>query len=267
MKDALQLKKEQRIASFVYSGVALSLLQYVPLFDGISAKIIKETSFCVGLKALGGGPARRIIVRNGALVLEEKERTPTDITLLFINPGDMSNLFRGMKPRIIPIIKTFRFKAILSDFRTLMSRLQYFMNPDEETLEQHFSHITGLLIHSALRGVKEVAEQDDYVKARVDNIPDGEIALQVAEDPSLETRMRKKGRFFTILPGPWGENPNAQLIFKTTRAAHDVLKDRQNAMIALGTMELAIRGRISMIQSLFPILDRLGYYMNRKGEG
>jgi len=135
--------EEHRIISFIKYGVALSLLPILSEYDPVSSERIKNRSFCLGLKATGG-PDRRIIVGNGTIELEDHRKTPTQATLLFKNPGEMCNLFSGIKSSIIPVVKNLRFRSMLADFRILMERLQYYLNPDEETLQNisPLSHVS-----------------------------------------------------------------------------------------------------------------------------
>jgi len=112
--------------------------------------------------------------------------------------------------------------------------------------------------------VKEVAEQDPYVSRRVEGLPDGIIALRVADNDGLESRISKPHRSFTVVDKSDGRKPNAVLTFASTKTAYDLLKGNINAMTALGTTEVSISGRIPMIQDLFPILDRFGYLMSRQ---
>ncbi|MBI9101752.1 MAG: hypothetical protein JEY99_05015 [Spirochaetales bacterium] len=262
--DQLSLE-EQKVLSYVKSGAAFFLLHFLAEEDPVVRRIIQNKSFGLGI-SVAGGCRRAIRICDNSITLIENSVGKTGVVFRFPASSQLNNLLSGRKAKMLPLIKSFSAGRIIDDFKGIMARLPVYLNPDEETLSRDFKFITKLLMNAALRGIKEVAENDGGVAVRVARIPDGIISIRVETEPDLETLVIKKGRFFNIVAGPNGNKPNAVLTFKDVNTAYRLFSGKLNAVVALGTSDVKIRGRIPMIQGLFPILDRVSYYMSVKQE-
>ncbi|MDC7227584.1 MAG: hypothetical protein PQJ61_12535 [Spirochaetales bacterium] len=251
---------EQMVLAHVKSGSAFQLLQLLAEEDSAVQEEIADKSFSLGLR-VAGGMQRSIKVVNGRISPVDNSVSGSGVIFRFPTYSQLNNLLSGRKSRMIPIIKTFKAGGIISSFKSLTSRIPVYMNAEGTFLEDNFTFITRLLICAALRGIKEVAENDPYVSDRVAGIPDGIIALHVEGCSELEARIKKHGGSFTVLTGRDETIPNAALTFNSPETAYNLFTGKINAVVALGTSDVKIRGRIPMIQGLFPILDRLSFYM------
>ena len=134
--------------------------------------------------------------------------------------------------------------------------------------------------------MEEVANRDPWVAARVARIPDGTIAVGVSGDRGVTATVRVVRAEGGTRPrlavepagvaasaetvggaGPVGGArpaavaPNAVLEFSDRQAAADLLTGATSAALALAEGRVRLRGRLPMIQHLFPVLDLVAWYL------
>ena len=251
---------EQKVLAYVKSGSAFQLLNLLAEEDPETREIIKNKSFTLGLR-VAGGMKRSVRISDGRIEPIDGSIKGSGVIFRFPAYNELNNLLSGKKAKLLPILLSLSAGKIIAGFKALTSRIPVYMNAEADFLEENFRFITRMLMCAALRGIKEVAENDSYTSARVSGIPDGIISIQAENDSKLEARIEKTGGSFTVQTRSDGRKPNAVLIFKDAETAYKLFTGKINAVVALGTSDVRIRGRIPMIQGLFPILDRLSYYM------
>jgi uncharacterized protein (DUF1330 family) len=257
--DALTLE-EQKVLAYIKSGSAFQLLQLLAEVDAEVQNIIKNKSFTLGLH-IAGGMKRSVRIEDGHIKPIDNSTSGSGVIFRFPDAQQLNKLLSGKKSKMIPVIRSLSAGRIISDFKAVTGRIPLYMSPEADFLSENFRIITRLLMNAALRGIKEVAENDSYTKARVAAIPDGIISVRVENESDLEIRLEKKGGSFNLIQGNNGRTANAVLTFNNVNTAYQLFTGKINAVAALGTSDVKIRGRIPMIQGLFPILDRLSYYM------
>jgi len=248
------------VLAHVKSGSAFQLLQMLAEEDPVVQEEIRNKSFILGL-SVAGGMKRSVRISDSRITPLDGSVKGAGVIFRFPVYNELNNLLSGKKTKMLPILRSLAAGKIIAGFKTLTSRIPVYINAEPDFLDKNFRAVTRMLICAALRGIKEVAENDSYTAARVAGIPDGIIALQVENDAGLEARIEKSGSSFTVTTIADGRIPNAVLTFKDADTAHKLFTGKINAVVALGTSDVRIRGRIPMIQGLFPILDRLSYYM------
>lgn len=253
--------EEQKVLACVKSGSAFFLLQLLAKEDDEVMRIIKGRKFGLGLH-VSGGLKRSLAASDGVINIIEDSTAKTGIVFRFSDYLNLNLLLSSGKSKMFPVIKSAKAFSIINDFKKLTKRIPLYMNPEDNFLNENFRFITHLLMCAALRGIKEVAENDSYTETRVATIPDGLISVKVEGDAGLEALIEKNNRGFSVYSCSDGRTPNAVLSFSSVETAHRLFTGKLNAVEALGTSEIKIRGRIPMIQGLFPIMDRLSFYMS-----
>ena len=244
----------------VKSGVILHLLTQLNRLDGQSRELAKGLNFRLVLSG-GKGLRYQLNCRNGALSWSDRAAFFRDITLRGRSEGDIGAMLSGQKARILPLPGSLKFLKTAGTFQRLASRIQDFLGGEEGKNNRDVQ--TLLLLEAALCGVALVGNHDPYVSERVAHIGKGIIEVAVDDDPDWNRYLKiESGRFqyLNLRPGP----ARARLIFRDRETVHAVLSGSLRAMTALGDGRIRIRGRIPMIQGLFPLLDRFSLFMTLK---
>ena len=243
--------EEVRVLAHVKSGSAFQILQLLAAEDETVKRLIKGKTFGLGLY-VAGGMKRCIIVKNEIITPVDNSTANTGVVFRFPDYRNLNLLLSGSKSRMFPILKSFSALSTINIFRELTSRISPYMNPDEDFLKKNFLAVTKLLMCAALRGIKEVAENDSYTEARVAAIPDGKIMIAVEGDAELEACIVKTGNRFRVDPFNDGTLPNAVLTFRDAETAYKLFTGSLNAVEALGSTEIKIRGKNTDDTGTFP---------------
>jgi len=200
----------------------------------------------------------------------------SSLTLWFPAPRDATAVLTGTPGgKAIPIPGSFAAGRALSFFRIAGKKVSAALaGTDQDT-----APVAGpamqraiLLLNAVVRGIVEVANHDPAVADRRAHMGFGTIELRIEDDPpysltidateeklqavDTETDYAMRGE----IPASPG-SPSVCLSFSSPAAAIEVLSGAADAVVALGTGAVRIRGRLPLVQNLFPILDRLGEYM------
>jgi len=253
--------RENRILGAIKVNTVFTLLSVLSETDGELQESLKDSRFCLRVSAPGvAGTA--LAARNGRFRHYEGGGPLPSLTLRFFRPEHLTALFSGKKAPVIPLPGNPAFLNALKTFQAGTARLQQIMSAAPEEGEALYTEKTRLLLAATVTGIRQVARGDLSVRAKFDHIARGTIELFVEEEPSLAWHLVKQQDDLLTFPGRPAVRGNAQLSFRTVAAAHDLLTGKLNAMAALGTSEVKIRGKLPMVQNLFPLLDRLGFYMS-----
>ena len=250
-------QEELTTYAFVRVRVLLQLLKEIGKYD----KEVKgdfDKNFSIAFAAMNG-PELQLAKVNGELQVIEDGSLP-NVLLWFPKPENMSKMLAQKKAFMLPLPFSIRVGHTLKTFRKGIERLQWYMNPENDSKE-HADFITKLLLHATAYGVKEVAAHDDYVLPKVNSIADGMLEIYVRDRDDLAVWMEKKGREFTVHAGRCPHPPKARLIFEKPETAKGLLSGKLPALEAVVDTDVKLRGNFPMIQNLFPIMNRFGVYM------
>lgn len=239
------------LSAAVRSGVLLSLMEALPAVDSTFPSALPPGRYAAVLAAPGG--IRRRYAPGGGT---------RGALLFFPRAEDMARVLAGEKGRVLPLPTGRGFFKALKAFRSAAARVKEEMAalPGEEDLPGREKK-TRLLLTAALRGVCEVYEADPWTRVKARRIPPGTIAVSVGGRPEL-------GALLKVEPGRMTPDfhadragANAVLEFQDPSVCFRILTGELPALGALGDGRLSLRGRIPMIQGLFPLLDRFGEIM------
>ena len=243
-------KAHSQTVAAVKSGVVTSLIEKYLEMNPEFCESLPKGRYGITLKS--AGIRQFLSVRGGT----------TGVLLCFPKHADMIGVLSGEKGRILPLPNGTAFLSALKAFQSCAGAVAKAMDfvPEKQDAEG-LNKKTPLLLTAALRGVCEVYNYDHWLKIKSSHIPAGKIGVSVSDNPEI-------GGVITVGKGQMSldlhedkEKVNAQLIFKTTELCYQVLTGATPAMGAVGDSRLMLKGRLPMIQGLFPLLDRFGELM------
>lgn len=183
--------------------------------------------------------------------------------LWFPRHEDMISLLSGKKGLLVPILRQLSFLSALKAFQRCAGAVGQAMedNPGVKETERVKAKLP-LLLTAALRGVAEVYNYDHWTAMKSSHIPEGLIGVSVEDDSSLGGFLEVRAKRMVFMKKGYAEGANAQLVFADSPICYQVLTGSLPAMAALGDGRVILRGRLPMIQGLFPLLDRFGEMMS-----
>jgi hypothetical protein len=209
-----------------------------------------------GLDLVAPGVHRRLRFEDGRA--REVPRGRADATLWFPREKDLIATLGGGKGRVAPLPGGLGFPKAVKGFQASTRRVGQLMALEGEAREAQLETVAALLLSAALRGVCEVGMHDPWTAAKSSHMPDGLIGVEAG---GLRGWIRREG---VRMEAGRGEAPgavNAVLDLRDPRTAHGILSGSIDAVAALGTGRVAIRGRLPLIRTLLPLLARFGEVM------
>lgn len=235
----------------VKSGVVASLIEALVQIDPELKESLPAGSYNVQLKAPRG---------IGSAVSFQGGRTGT--VLRFFSSKGMAEVLSGGSSPLLPLPSGLSFLKGIKAFKMSAAAVSKAMAyVPEQSDAAGILKKTKLLLTAALRGVCEVYNHDHWVMEKSASIPGGVIAVQVAGSPDLAGTITLSNKKMTFKPGISSTRPNAVLEFADILVCYGVLTGSLAAMGELGSGRVMVKGKLSMIQGLFPLLDRFGEIM------
>lgn len=235
----------------VRSGVVASLIQALISIDTELKNNLPAGQYALMLKAPGA--VESLVSFNGG---------SRGAVLNFVSCQAMSETLSGGKGTFIPYPSGRGFTRALKAFQTCAAAVSEAMStvPHKDDA-QGVEKKTRLLLTAALRGVCEVYNYDHWVKMKSASIPQGKIAVLIAEQPEISGSITVRNKKMSFTPGADLKRANAVLEFADIDTCYGVLTGQIAAMAELGSGKVMLKGRLPMIQGLFPLLDRFGELM------
>ncbi len=204
------------------------------------------------------GARRRLVFRDGRAA--EETGTGAAATLRFAGSSAMAAALGGGKGTVIPLPGSFSFlkavKAFMASSKRVgeLSSQKEFSSPEEKLL------VTEILMTAALRGVAETAKVDPWTAPQSAHMPNGIVELAV-EGSGLKGWLRRDGKTWESGRGAAPGKVNARLSFADVDTAYGLFTGSVVALNALGRGTVSIRGKVPMVQKLFPLLERFSEVM------
>ncbi|MDF1568505.1 MAG: hypothetical protein P1P77_10850 [Spirochaetaceae bacterium] len=242
----------------VRSGVVTALTCAVTELDPSLCESIPPGRYSIHI-AGPSGILRRVHFRDRRA--SEPRSGAASLVLRFTDSAAMARLLGGGKGRVLPLPISLNFMKAGKAFTASSQRVgeltakRTFVDEAEKRL------VTELLMTAALRGVAETAAADFWTASKSSAMPDGTVEISV-DGAHLSGWVRRSGESWTSGRGVPPAGPNARLTFADLDTAFGLFTGSVAALNALGRGALSIRGRVPMIQVLFPLLDRFGEIMS-----
>lgn len=242
----------------VRSGVVTALTCAVTELDSTLRESIPRGRYSLHI-AGPLGIRRRVQFRDGRAT--EPRSGAASLVLRFTDSAAMARLLGGGEGRVFPLPLSLNFMKAGKAFSASSQRvgeltaIRTFADDAEKRL------VTELLMTAALRGVAETAAADPWTASKSSAMPDGIVEISV-DGTDLTGWVCRSGYSWISGRGVPPAGPNARLTFADLDTAFGLFTGSVAALNALGRGALSIRGKVPMIQVLFPLLDRFGEIMS-----
>lgn len=245
------------VVARVRSGVVCALICAVTDLDETLRRSLPRGRF--GLTLSGApGVRRRLRFDDGLAV--ESGRGGSAVNLRFAGAAAMASALGGGKGTVIPLPTSPNFLKAVKAFMASSERVGELSARREFANDEEKEAVTDMLMTAALRGVIETARTDPWTASRSSKMPDGLVELKV-EGTVLKGWIRRRGAVWESGRGEAPGPVNSRLTFADLDTAFGLFTGNVVALHALGRGTVSIRGRIPMIQTLFPLLDRFSEIM------
>ena len=223
-------------------------------------KALCEKPFSLTL-ATAGVPGAAHIVCSGTSVSASFGARPAGVSsgfLLFPSARACARALSGGSGLILPLPIGPGFGRALRFFKAAAGRAPELLR-SKDTASQDKAR---LLLAATFHGLAAVAP-DPYLEKRMEHIPDGIVEARAG---SAAMFAEKLGPAIRVLDPPPPGVADALLSFASPESAIAVLTGKRQAVVALGTGEVAIAGLLPLVQGLFSVLDRLSWYLDVENE-
>jgi hypothetical protein len=187
------------------------------------------------------------------------------VVLLFTSSGHLNKLFDGTS-QPIPVWGFNHLRFLQGPFSELTDRMAYYLAPTEELLEHpgYLAMNTRLTLNTAACAVPQLLAADPDCMPLRHGLAHGTIVLKVEPDgPAVSLVCGASG----VLPVK-GElpHPSALVLLPSLRVANDFLNGKLDTFAAVARGDIAIWGRIGLVDTLGLVLDRVPRYLAPAGE-
>jgi hypothetical protein len=241
----------------VRSGVVSALICAATDLDLSLRDSLPRGRFALSL-AGPSGIRRRLAFDNGRA--QEIPGGPGSLVLRFTGAEAMAQALGGGKGTVIPLPLTPLFPKALKAFIASSRRVGELSSRRDFTSESEKRVVTEMLMTAALRGVAETALADPWTAPRSSGMPDGIVEVSI-NGSDLKGWIERSGHIWRAGRGTPPAKVNARLSFDDVNTAFGLFTGSVVALNALGRGKISIRGKVPMIQILFPLLDRFGEIM------
>ncbi|HHT19931.1 MAG TPA: hypothetical protein GXZ74_00615 [Tissierellia bacterium] len=183
-----------------------------------------------------------------------------DIHLRFVSPQHFLDMMDGTK-NPIPVRGLSKLSFMTKEFSVLADRLSHYLRYDPALAadEGYRSNSTILSAYAAFYGLAQVANLSELGQVISRQIEDGDVDIEVKGGPCLHMQFRKG--HCTTRKG-LSAKPKARMIFKDIDLAGQILMGERDSFAAIGGGELAIWGRVPMIDQINKLLGLLPAYLS-----
>jgi hypothetical protein len=239
----------------VRSGVICALVCAATDLDESLRASLPQGRFALTISG-PSGIRRRLSFSGGRAV--EGDRDNSAAVLRFVNIDAMARALGGGKGAVIPLPLSPMFLRAVRAFITSSGRVGELSSLREFSGVEEKQLVTELLMTAALRGVAETAMADTWTAPKSSGMPDGVVELRAE---NLRGWVHKSGNLWRAGRGKPPAEVNARLSFADVDTAFGLFTGSVSALKALGTGQVSIRGKLPMIQIMFPLMDRFGEIM------
>lgn len=252
---------KETVLSSIYLKAVLPLLEDILERDEEAKKIAGNWNCSIMFHVGGGGPAVTLKFKNGKCEAVRSAVTLPSVALYFPNANTLNRMFAGEKVVPIPWMGFWRL-GVITKLDPLTKRIEHYMEASEETLkdEKSFKLIVELMLYAALNGAAQVAAGDEEAAEIMSHSPDGTLEVRILPDGPAAT-LTKKGNEYTVKKGRAEGPAMAYMELKDFELAYNLFKGNVDAMAALGSCDVRIRGHIPFVDNVNYCLDKVGAYL------
>ncbi len=229
--------------------------------DGEARDLVKKHRVSIGF-LIKNGPRATLRFDGGKATLTEGCRGAC-IKLYFPSPKKFNDMIDG-KGMPIPISGFHRLGFLLKEFMQLTDILTTYLRPKEGALEDpdFLKKSTSLMLRVIAGAIVQIGNNDPVGQFSASNIVDGDILLKIGtpETDGTAVAVKAKGHTLTLL-GDLPSTAFSEMQFADYETARALFDGKINAVAAVGTGGVRIKGMISQIDNVNRILDRVSIYL------
>lgn len=225
--------------------------------DDEAKALIENADISIGF-SIKKGPKATLLFKDGECKFIDGNIQPT-IKLYFTSYEHFNKMLTG-EAKPIPVKGLFKIGFLTGTFMKLSDKLEYYLRPDESLLEDNkFKNIhTVLLLYTAAFALTQLANEDSLGKSITKAMPDGIIAMEVADGPTIKIKA-EKGHLTTTKEK--AEAPRARMDFSSIDAAFDLLSGQVDSYTCIASERLALSGFIPMLETVDKLLFHISAYL------
>lgn len=207
------------------------------------------------------GPMGKLVFDNGC------EFVPDDLSKAIgckLFSCEHFNLMIEGKKNPVPYKGFFKLGFLLKNFQELTEILTKYLQPSESDMKNPVfaKKSTTLLFHLIARAMAQIANNDAVAKISARRCFDGDIQLQILdnEKPVVGAYLSVKDGKFTYNKG-FSKKPRSFMEFADFDTARALFDGKLDAMTAVASGKVRMRGMIQQIDNANKILDKVGVYL------
>ena len=249
--------KNQEALAYVNMFAVLKDLEVLCDMDDEAKKLASPAKPISISFNIGKGPQATLTFANGKCTM--KEGLGGQIKLKLASP-EAFNLMVDGKKNPTPYGGFTKLKFLMNDFTKLTDILNKYLRADEKSLKDRkfFEKSTTLMFYLVANALSALGNNDELGKISASKIPDGSIAMEIVGGPCAEIVV--KGGHMTTYNRK-AEKPRAYMIFADFDTARGLFDGTTEAMSALASGKIIMKGYIPMIDNLNRVLGRVGVYL------
>lgn len=247
------------IKARLFLHAVLPQLEDVVAEDAEAKSIAAGWNRSIQLQVMGG-PAARLMFENGTLKVHPNAMALPSLGLLFFSPAAVVKLFEEGKGTPIPWKGVWHL-GLIKNFPKLTERMELYMKPTEAVLKDEKSYrlVVKLMMNTAIYAVKVLSETYPESIQIATHAPDCTGVVRALPDGPACHVIAKGGKL-TVGKGEI-PNPNLYMEFKDIDTAYGIFTGTVNAMAALGTGAVRIRGMTMLADVIIGIMNRIGLFL------
>lgn len=236
----------------------LRSLTYLCDLDEQASDIVKDASLTVQF-SVKNGPAARLAFSGGKCRFDDG-KGKSDIKLYFSSPEKFNDLMNGKGTPMI--LKGFtKLKFLLKDFSRLTKRMEYFLRPAPDTVQdERFKEISTLLtFYTAFNSLPEIGMHDPVGEKIIAHAASGQLCALVENTAHMVRAKVEKGSMKTLDSSDG--SPEIKLVFSDLKTVSDVFNGRSDFLSAIGFGDVKMSGYIPVMQAVEHLVPLLAGYL------
>lgn len=249
--------KDQNALAYVNMFAVLKDLEILCALDDEAKKLASPAKPVSISFNVAGGPRATLSFAGGQCAM--REGLGGQIKLRLPSP-EAFNLMVDGKKNPTPYGGFTRLKFLTSDFTKLTDLMQKYLRADTEALKDRafFEKSTTMMFYLVANALSAIGSHDAAGKLSAARIPDGSVSMEIDGGPCAEIAVRG-GKMTTY--NRKAENPRAYMIFADFDTARGLFDGTTEALSALASGKIVMKGYIPMIENLNKVLGRVGAYL------
>lgn len=201
-----------------------------------------------------------LLFNQGCVHASFNKAEKTQIHLTFTSVEHFNKMING-KAMPIPTKGFFKLSFLQGAFTDLTNILTSILKPNQteiqsnNELREKNTKLTAFVAFSAL---SEIANYDTIGQKIASHTPNGKLVVKVANEPFITVNVQNS-QFYTEMQN--FENPHAIMSFADIETAGKILRNEMDSFAAIGAGQLAISGKINMVDSINKLLGLVSKYL------